>query len=389
MNNTGHAMAVIRRIQWLMLLLCALPCCSDYDIQTNEIGPYLPVMADHPPLVRQWILLRLLSSRRQGATIKELAEELRVSIKTIRRDLNMFVEAGFPLGETVHERGRKAWRLDHDKTQPELNFAYDEALALYLGRRFLEPLAGTPFWTAAQAAFRKLRAMLGEGSLKYIESLAPLFHQTTVGAGDYSKKADIIDALMVGIEDCKAVFITYQSLQATESVTYDVYPYGLIYHRGSLYLVGHAPDHDEIRHWKVDRIENAEVTQFPFNAPPDFDLEKHLAGSFGVFHGDGDIRVKVRFSATVARYVMESKWHDSQKFLPQKDGSVLAEFRLSTTEEIKRWILSFGRHAVVEEPVELRREINEEVRALLVGYEICEPSAQKRPQEPRKRSVPR
>jgi len=30
---------------------------------------------------------------------------------------------------------------------------------------------------------------------------------------------------------------------------------GITYHRGSLYLIGRSPDHDEIRHWKVDRIE--------------------------------------------------------------------------------------------------------------------------------------
>jgi len=47
----------------------------------------------------------------------------------------------------------------------------------------------------------------------------------------------------------------------------------------------------------------------------------------------------------VARYVSESNWHESQKLTPQKDGSVLAEFQLSDTEEIKRWIMSFGQHA--------------------------------------------
>ncbi len=79
---------------------------------------------------------------------------------------------------------------------------------------------------------------MGAGALKYVEKFAPLFHQTTVGASDYSKKADLIDELMIGIEDQRAVFLTYQSLRATEPVTYDVFPYGLTYHRGSLYLVG-------------------------------------------------------------------------------------------------------------------------------------------------------
>jgi len=325
-------------------------------------------MSDYPPLVRQWILLRLLCSRRYGITVREMMAELGVSDKAVRRDLKTFEEAGFPLEELVQDHGRKAWRINADKSHPGLNFAYDEALALYLGRQFLEPLAGTPFWQASQAAFRKLRAVLGPGALKYIDNFGPLFHHTHVGAGDYSKKADLIDALMVGIEEHKAVFVTYQSLQSTEPVTYDVYPYGLVYHRGSLYLVGKAPDHDQIRHWKVDRIEDAAVTEFPFQRPADFDLAEHLAGSFGVFHGDGDITVRICFAPPVARYVLESTWHESQKFTRQKDGSVLAEFRLSSTEEIKRWVYGFGRHATVLEPAALRREVQEELEAMLRRY---------------------
>ena len=321
-------------------------------------------MPDQSPLVRQWILLRTLSARRYGATVKELAEEMGVSDKTIRRDLETFQQAGFPLKETVGDFGRKKWNIDHDKNQPGLTFTFDEAIALYLGRHLLEPLAGTVFWEAAQRAFKKIRATLGTGALRYIEQFAGMFHQTMVGASDYSKKADLIDELMVGIEDCRAVFLTYQSLRATEPVTYDMYPYGLTYHRGHLYLIGWAPDHEEIRHWKVDRIEDAEATQVHFNRPEDFDIHEHLAKSFGVFHGDGEVHVKVRFSPQVARYVQESNWHMSQKLSKQKDGGLIAEFDLDDTEEIKRWILSFGRHAVVLEPNLLRSDMLKDVTAL-------------------------
>ena len=133
-----------------------------------------------------------------------------------------------------------------------------------------------------------------------------MFCQTMVGTHDYSKKADLIDSLMQAIEDSRAVSMTYQSLQATEPVTYTVWPYGLAYHRGSLYLVGRTPRHEEICHWKVDRIEAVELKDQRFQRPEDFDLQKHLAKSFGVFHGDGEVRVKVRFLPAVARYVEES-----------------------------------------------------------------------------------
>jgi len=335
-------------------------CCEHADfgyaraVARSYLSRVEPAVTDESPLVRQWILLRTLCARRYG--------------KTIRRDLETFHRAGFPLEETVGDYGRKTWHMDPARTQPGMTFTFDEAVALYLGRRFLEPLAGTLFWEAAQRAFKKLRATLGPGALKYIDRFGGMFHQTMVGAGDYSKKAEIIDQLMLGIEDSRAVFITYQSLQATEPVTYDIYPYGLSYHRGSLYLVGWAPQHEEIRHWKVDRIEDAEVTEFPFQRPKDFDLHEHFARSFGVFRGDGEVHVKVRFAPEVARYVQESKWHPSQRLSPQPDGSLVAEFDLDGTEEIKRWVLSFGRYAEVVEPEELREEMVYELRGIIQRY---------------------
>jgi len=147
-------------------------------------------MTEQAPLVRQWILLRTLSARRCGVTVKEMAEESGVSEKTVRRDLETFQAAGFPLEEIVEQYGRKKWRLDPAKTQPGLSFAFDEAVALFLGRRLLEPLAGTVFWDAAQRAFRKVRAMLSAQALKYLDRFAAVFHHTLVGASDYSKKAD-------------------------------------------------------------------------------------------------------------------------------------------------------------------------------------------------------
>ena len=46
--------------------------------------------------------------------------------------------------------------------------------------------------------------------------------------------------------------------------------------------------------------------------------------------------------------------YPSQKITTQEDGSLLAEFDLDGTEEIKRWVMSFGRHAEVLGPEELR-----------------------------------
>lgn len=325
-------------------------------------------MSKDSALVRQWLLLMMLS-RRMGVTVQELAQELEVTQKTIRRDLDTFKSVGLPIEEKVGERGQKHWSVKLHNGQPEISFSMDEGLALYMGRRFLEPLAGTIFWEAAQKSFHKIRACMPKKALDYLEQMAGHLHHTSVGLSDYSKKADLIDELMEGIEKHKATIIHYQSLSATEPVEYEVYPYGLTYHRGSLYLVAQSRDHDKLLHFKVDRLEDAAAGPFIFEPPAKFDLQEHLAGSFGVFQGEGEITVKVRFLPRVARYVVESKWHASQQLVSQKDGSVLAEFCLSSTEEIMRWILSFGQYAIVLEPPFLCTAIRQEIHAMRTLYE--------------------
>lgn len=325
-------------------------------------------MSDKSPLVRQWILLRSLASRRYGVTVKELAQTMGVSEKTIRRDLDLFVQAGFPLEETVGERGKKRWKLSGDLTEKGLPITYDEAIALHLARCLMEPLAGTMFWTAAQRAFAKIRSIFNDSAWKYVEKMAHSFYQTRTGVCDYAKKAELIDQIMIGIEDRRAIELQYCSLKSSEPSTYEVYPYGLTYHRGALYLVGLLVELGEVRHWKVNRIEGIELTDHSFDIPEDFSLQEHLAGSFGIYQGDGDYHVRILFSPVVARYVSEASWHASQKLHPQRDGSLIAEFDLDSLEEIQRWLLSFGKHAEVLEPEELREKMTEEIREMMLIY---------------------
>ncbi|MGE3781023.1 MAG: helix-turn-helix transcriptional regulator, partial [Pirellulaceae bacterium] len=174
--------------------------------------------------------------------------------------------------------------------------------------------------------------------------------------------------LLLAVSESRQTLITYQSARSTEPVEYQINPLALTQHRGSLYLVAFSHDHAEIRTFKLDRVEEVEVSALPFQPPDGFDVQEYFAGSFGVFHADGDIAVCIRFAPSAARYVREGQWHASQQLTCQKDGGLLAEFRLSGTEEIKRWVLSFGSAAVVLEPAALRDELAAELRQTIESY---------------------
>jgi predicted DNA-binding transcriptional regulator YafY len=106
-------------------------------------------MRDDASLIRQLLLLRALSARRHGMSLREMAREMGVGERTIKRDLDRFARIGAPLVESNGERGRKTWRLSDNGRMPPLSLSYDETVVLYLGRRLLDPRVGTQFWEVA------------------------------------------------------------------------------------------------------------------------------------------------------------------------------------------------------------------------------------------------
>lgn len=327
-------------------------------------------MADMPALLRHLILLNLMMTRRYGMTIHEMMDETGAQERVIRRDLKHLIEAGIPLVSSIAEFGRKHWKLAETARLPRLEFNYTEALSLYMGRRFFDPLIGTEFWDGAESAFQKIRACFKEDTAAYIDKMARSFYRTTSGISDYSDKGKIIDALMTAIEDRVIITMSYQSQRATEPVSYvDIHPQGLVQHRHSLYLVALDGTLDEIRHYKVDRMFEVNVTRMQSQRHKNFDMRAHLAGSFGIHFTNAEpVTIRVRFASVVARYVQEKKFHPTQQATRGPDGSVILTFELSDLVELKSWILGFGANAVVLEPVSLRNEIIEDLRTGLEAY---------------------
>src|SRR5689334_4990843 len=143
-------------------------------------------MAEDPTMERHWNLMRTLGARRLGVTVRDLARELGVADKTIRRDLDFLRRKGVPLEERTGDHGRKTWRLGEAWNKPPLQFDFEEAAALFLGRQLMESMAGTPLWQAAHRAWRKIRSTLGETASDYLDRLSRLFHCTDGGHRDYA-----------------------------------------------------------------------------------------------------------------------------------------------------------------------------------------------------------
>ena len=341
---------------------------------------------------RQWQILIALNSRQQGLTVVEIAAKVGVDTRTIRRDLHAIRAAGFPLEGRISRQNLKHWTLGNGGSMVPLSFNWSEAVALYLGRRLLDPLAGTNFWHSAHSAFLKIRAVLGETALEHLDQISPAFLRTTPGVSNYSEKADLIDRLMQAIEEHRMVDVAYQRDPAAGPAKLVLAPYGIVYHKGSLYLMAVSPGHQMVRIYKLDRVIAVELQKQHYEPDPQFDLQRHLAHSFGVFRSDGDDQslqtVRIRFSPEVARSVREKTWHSSQQLSSEPDGSLLFEVELDNTRELKTWIQSFGPTAMVLQPASLRREIILDAEGVLKRYgALNEPITSSHPEQATKKST--
>jgi len=78
--------------------------------------------------------------------------------------------------------------------------------------------------------------------------------------------------------------------------------------------------------------------------------------------------VRVRFSAKIAHAVKDRIWMPGQKVSTDPGGRVIVEFDAAGQMELISWILSYGIHAEVLEPPELRKDVRRQVKEMREMY---------------------
>jgi predicted DNA-binding transcriptional regulator YafY len=284
--------------------------------------------------------------------------------------LATLINAGIPIEESAREAHGRKRRYKKNNPIALTTFNFDEAAALQLGHRVLTPLGNSFLWEAAKNGLQKIRKQLGTKHVHLLDELLKVFYESTTGWSDYSKQSAIVETLTTACEEKKETTIRYRSYAAKEEQSYNIHPYTLVTHGGTLYIVGFSCKDKEVRTWKLNRLVAAERLQKKFKKPADFDIEAHRRKGFGVFvfNNKPVEKVRIKVGGVMARYVQEHHWHETQQFEEQTDGSVIVQFEVAPTQELLIWILKLGRHAEVLEPKSLRREVATEIDAMQRRY---------------------
>lgn len=133
-------------------------------------------------------------------------------------------------------------------------------------------------------------------------------------------------------------------------------------------MIGHDSLSGEVRTSKMERVQQAELTNEHFTVPADFDVAARLGRAWGISDEDL-VQVRLRFHGPLAaERARESQWHHSQQEQVNPDGTTDLTFEVNGLLEITPWILSWGGTVEVLEPPELRQRIVSAAREQAARY---------------------
>lgn len=300
-------------------------------------------------------LIRLIESR-HGITVDEIAEEAGITRRTAYRDLAVIQEAGYPL-VSEWDNGRKCYRfLTRFKDVPPISFSLDELMTLYFFRSQLDFLRGTPFADDLETIFRKINSVLPPRYAAHLERIGRVSLPLLQGGRDYAKAYEPLRRLREALLYQYRITITYGRGGEGTAASYQVDPYTLLFYRGGLYLFGYAHNRKALRTFAVERITGVELEKERFELPEGYVPEEQLQHAFGIVE-EAAMKVRLKFSPTLAHVARERLWHPSQTVEEGENGSVILSFEAGGRMEIVSWILSHGEHVEVLEPADLREEL--------------------------------
>jgi predicted DNA-binding transcriptional regulator YafY len=295
---------------------------------------------------------------------EDMAAHFEVSVRTIYRDISALGEAGVPI---TGEAG-VGYSLVRSYHLPPVMLTTDEAAALFVGAEMVRHFTDASMSAPMTAALDKLRAVLPPDRKEHIERLA---RQTVVmgrmcngnGAHDPAAQPWLL-AVQRGVAGRRVLRLTYRGAGKTEATAREVEPLGVVFHSGAWYLVAWCRLRKDLRHFRVDRVQQLEMLPEMFPARTEFSLARHLDAQMSK---TDTVPARVWFADGVQERAKKESYATLVEEL-RRDGG--AEFSLYTYSLawMARWILSFGAEAEALEPLELREMVRATAVATAARY---------------------
>lgn len=304
-----------------------------------------------------WFDGRIKAARFPNAKI--LAEKFEISGRTAQRDIEFMRDRlGAPL-DYQHQR-KGYFYSDSSYELPSIWFNEDNIIALSLAVRIASSIPDTG---TKQKLFTLLEKIFithsRDGQLTFEE----LTGKISVKNIEYSKVNEsffllIVNALFNGTP----LLIHYGSPHSKQETERTILPLHLIQYMGSWHIIAFCTLRNELRDFALSRIRHIKQSEVNVQIPGKLpSIKEYTRKHFGIMQGGKTRQVCLKFSASVAEWILEQIWHPDQKTELQEDGSLLMIFPVADFRELKRKVLSYGSEVQVIKPKKLKDEVIDEI----------------------------
>ena len=171
---------------------------------------------------------------------------------------------------------------------------------------------------------------------------------------------EIAQVVSRAIADRRLLSFEYYKENEDEFSTRMVEPYALINGREGWYLASFDPTRDSVRHFRLDRIKSATVTEEAFTARADVDPAADVDGWPRTGEVPASRRARVWISPERARWAREER----NVVAELSDGAVIVELGFAGVDWLVRETLKEAGDAVVLAPADAREAVLQAAEAI-------------------------
>lgn len=201
---------------------------------------------------RLFQLTTLLRNRRTVLTAKQMSEHLRVSERTIYRDIQSLSLSGVP----IEGEAGVGYRLSHRYQLPPLMFDREEVEALLLGARMVSSWGDTDMAIHANQAIQKILSVLPD-HLRHSDESLPLLVPNMEQVQKYYTAHSQPMREAIRLRQRVAIDYVRADEQASSRT---IEPLGMIFWGKVWTLVAWCQLRDDYRTFRLDRIRSMMVT---------------------------------------------------------------------------------------------------------------------------------
>jgi len=324
-------------------------------------------------LIRQWAVLRMIPRHPRRIDAPSIHKKLEsmgiyVTLRTVQRDLND-LSSVFPLrSDQLRPQGwwfEKGASLEIPGMDPHAALTF--SLVEQYMRNLLPPatLSHLAPWFETARGISKTEASIVSKWQDKIRVIPHMLNKVPAKI-DEGIQATIYDGLLHG----QQLEVTYRAIsRGKDEKTYSVHPLGLVAMEQVVYLVCTVKEYGDPRFLAMHRINSATLLKQPAKTPKGFAIDEFIAREFGIRIGDEPLKLVLRIRGVLGKYLVETPLAQGQKAKVLNDEWTRIEVTVPDTVQLRTWIMSLGKDAVVEGPAALRHEIIEDVNKLISHYE--------------------